>query len=449
MPSEHVVRKGAVGKEMFFIYRGKCTVLANDNKSPLFTLKQGSFFGEIALVLNERRTASVIAASFCDVHPTDIPHIDIHIPTSPPSGDRRRVLRHPHPPQRRPLPCDPRLPQRRDPTRRVRQAAATGTVTCAGGAKRVRVSHRLAWRARHTERRPRGRPPPLQDGRRLGVDHVTEGGRGGRAPPVDLGAVGRRSPRSNAEGKKPVYASGTRRRGSGDASATSFARERRDSDANMQCSSIIDFLKANPISTAAKLCNSSLNSSKTNSRASSAVATPVVRSRRGSHDAGRSRVGRLTGRRHSLGAEGTTRRRGSNPDVAPVPEDSATSGASFKGRNKQRRGVARAAAASAAAMGATTLAAIQSMARPAGGGGGAAAAALCRRPHGSSRPRHRASLTLRQSRGSIPAIAQRRRRGAGAPCRRRDLELQPVTRRVAAAAAAPLSILKLARLDLE
>ena len=82
MPSEHVVRKGAVGKEMFFIYRGKCTVLANDNKSPLFTLKQGSFFGEIALVLNERRTASVIAASLCDVHPTDIPHIDIHIPTS-------------------------------------------------------------------------------------------------------------------------------------------------------------------------------------------------------------------------------------------------------------------------------------------------------------------------------------------------------------------------------
>ena len=66
MPSEHVVRKGAVGKEMFFIYRGKCTVLANDNKSPLFTLKQGSFFGEIALVLNERRTASVIAASFCE-----------------------------------------------------------------------------------------------------------------------------------------------------------------------------------------------------------------------------------------------------------------------------------------------------------------------------------------------------------------------------------------------
>ena len=61
------------------------------------------------------------------------------------------------------------------------------------------------------------------------------------------------------------------------------------------------FLKANPISTAAKLCNSSLNSSKTNSRVSSAVATLVVRSRRGSHDAGRSRGGRLTGRRHAVG----------------------------------------------------------------------------------------------------------------------------------------------------
>ena len=54
-----------------------------------------------------------------------------------------------------------------------------------------------------------------------------------RRPSVS-GPSGRRSPRSNAEGKKPVYASGTRRRGSGDASATSFARERRDSDANMQ-----------------------------------------------------------------------------------------------------------------------------------------------------------------------------------------------------------------------
>ena len=74
--------------------------------------------------------------------------------------------------------------------------------------------------------------------------------------------------------------------------------------ARCRCASIIDFLKANPISTAAKLCHSSLNSSKTNSRASSAVATPVVRSRRGSHDAGRSHEDASRPPR-SLGAEGT------------------------------------------------------------------------------------------------------------------------------------------------
>lgn len=66
MAGELIVRKGDVGKEMFFVHRGRCHILADDGVTELFSLKQGSFFGEIALVLNERRTASVIAASLCE-----------------------------------------------------------------------------------------------------------------------------------------------------------------------------------------------------------------------------------------------------------------------------------------------------------------------------------------------------------------------------------------------
>jgi hypothetical protein len=67
MPDEYIIRKHDVGKEMFFIQRGVCHVLADDENAPLFTLQTGSFFGEIALVLSERRSASVAAGTSCDI----------------------------------------------------------------------------------------------------------------------------------------------------------------------------------------------------------------------------------------------------------------------------------------------------------------------------------------------------------------------------------------------
>ena len=51
-PSDFIIRKDDVAKEMFFIQRGVCHVLADDELTPLFTLPTGSFFGEIALVLS-------------------------------------------------------------------------------------------------------------------------------------------------------------------------------------------------------------------------------------------------------------------------------------------------------------------------------------------------------------------------------------------------------------
>lgn len=42
-------------------------MLADDELTPLFTLPTGAFFGEIALLLSERRSASVAAGTACDI----------------------------------------------------------------------------------------------------------------------------------------------------------------------------------------------------------------------------------------------------------------------------------------------------------------------------------------------------------------------------------------------
>eukprot|EP01006_Ploeotia_vitrea_P017570 TRINITY_DN48773_c0_g1_i1.p1 TRINITY_DN48773_c0_g1~~TRINITY_DN48773_c0_g1_i1.p1 ORF type:complete len:542 (+),score=56.35 TRINITY_DN48773_c0_g1_i1:27-1652(+) len=66
LPNSFVVRKGEVGNEMFFISRGELNVVSDDDKV-VFTLKDGGFFGEIALLYDTKRTASIVARTYCDM----------------------------------------------------------------------------------------------------------------------------------------------------------------------------------------------------------------------------------------------------------------------------------------------------------------------------------------------------------------------------------------------
>eukprot|EP00755_Sulcionema_specki_P028763 Sspe_Gene.90626::Locus_62151_Transcript_1_1_Confidence_1.000_Length_2060::g.90626::m.90626/K04950/CNGA3; cyclic nucleotide gated channel alpha 3 len=72
LPGSFIVRKGEVGREMYFINRGEVQVIS-DHRDPserivYATLRDGSFFGEVALLFNDsRRTATVIASQFCDL----------------------------------------------------------------------------------------------------------------------------------------------------------------------------------------------------------------------------------------------------------------------------------------------------------------------------------------------------------------------------------------------
>lgn len=67
LPNVYIVRKGQIGKEMFFINKGEVEVVSEDGKIVFATLGAGNVFGEIALVYNTRRTASIRAKSYCDL----------------------------------------------------------------------------------------------------------------------------------------------------------------------------------------------------------------------------------------------------------------------------------------------------------------------------------------------------------------------------------------------
>lgn len=66
-PGAMIVKQGDVAQEMFFIASGKVEIVIEGGKV-VATLPEGSFFGEIALLHNTRRTASVRAATFVDLY---------------------------------------------------------------------------------------------------------------------------------------------------------------------------------------------------------------------------------------------------------------------------------------------------------------------------------------------------------------------------------------------
>jgi len=67
-PGDYIMREGDRGQDMFFISRGMVEVLAPDGTTIYATLSDGDFFGEIALFLDQPRTASVRAVNYCDLY---------------------------------------------------------------------------------------------------------------------------------------------------------------------------------------------------------------------------------------------------------------------------------------------------------------------------------------------------------------------------------------------
>ncbi len=67
-PSESIIRRGEMGHEMYIIGHGKVEVKVPPHKHVVAELKDGQFFGEIALLHETLRTADVEAKTYCDLY---------------------------------------------------------------------------------------------------------------------------------------------------------------------------------------------------------------------------------------------------------------------------------------------------------------------------------------------------------------------------------------------
>ena len=67
LPSDFIIMEGTTGEEMYILSKGTVEVRSQAQDILLSTLKPGCFFGEISLILREKRTASIKAKTIAEV----------------------------------------------------------------------------------------------------------------------------------------------------------------------------------------------------------------------------------------------------------------------------------------------------------------------------------------------------------------------------------------------
>lgn len=75
-PGELVLRRGDLGHRIYFIRRGTVEVLAHDERTRMATLGDGDYFGELALLTRQPRSASIRALDYCDFYTLDREHFE-------------------------------------------------------------------------------------------------------------------------------------------------------------------------------------------------------------------------------------------------------------------------------------------------------------------------------------------------------------------------------------
>ena len=66
-PGVRIAAAGEAGREIFFLSHGKAAILSEDGGEHFGILENGDYFGNLSLVLGEKRTACVQALTYCEV----------------------------------------------------------------------------------------------------------------------------------------------------------------------------------------------------------------------------------------------------------------------------------------------------------------------------------------------------------------------------------------------
>jgi voltage-gated potassium channel len=91
VPGEDVFRQGHPGERMYFVISGRLRVI-RDEHSELGTLRDGDFFGEVALFTNQPRNATVRAEGYCDLYALDRQAFTRLLERYPEVGDQLRQV---------------------------------------------------------------------------------------------------------------------------------------------------------------------------------------------------------------------------------------------------------------------------------------------------------------------------------------------------------------------
>lgn len=75
LPGDIIIKEGTIGSKMYFIQEGIVDiVMANGDVAT--SLSDGSYFGEICLLTNARRVASVRAETYCNLFSLSVDHFN-------------------------------------------------------------------------------------------------------------------------------------------------------------------------------------------------------------------------------------------------------------------------------------------------------------------------------------------------------------------------------------
>jgi len=88
-PGDAICTHGDIGDSMYFINKGTVEVVSKDGNQVYATIRDGDFFGEIALLLKQPRNATIRAVGYCDLYSlskesfdkviADFPHFEKNI----------------------------------------------------------------------------------------------------------------------------------------------------------------------------------------------------------------------------------------------------------------------------------------------------------------------------------------------------------------------------------